>query len=43
MRILDKWLYVLARGLDGNNYMYVECKDDKVAKMGNHMIWRSRN
>jgi hypothetical protein len=26
------------RGLHGNNYMYVERKDDRMARIGNHMI-----
>jgi hypothetical protein len=32
------WLYGLARGLHRDNYVYVECNDDKVDRMGNHMI-----
>jgi hypothetical protein len=32
------WLYGLTMGLHRDNYVYVERKDDKVARMGNHMI-----
>jgi hypothetical protein len=32
----------MAMDLLGVNYRYVEHKDDKMARMGNHMIWRSR-
>jgi hypothetical protein len=28
--------------LHGDNYVYVECKDGKMARRGNHMIWISR-
>jgi hypothetical protein len=37
----DNWLLELGRDLHGDNYMYVECKDDKMDRRGNHMIWRS--
>jgi hypothetical protein len=28
--------------LHGDKFVYVEHKDDKVARVGNHMIWRAR-
>jgi hypothetical protein len=30
------------RNLHADNYVYVERKDDKMARMGFHKIWRSR-
>jgi hypothetical protein len=32
----------LAGNLHRDNYMYEGYKDDKMGRMENHMIWRSR-
>jgi hypothetical protein len=38
----NNWHWGLARDLHRDNYMYVVSKDNKLARMGNHMIWRSQ-
>jgi hypothetical protein len=34
----DKWLLGLAMDLHGDNYVYVEHKNDQVTRMGNYII-----
>jgi hypothetical protein len=38
MRVPDNWPKGLTRDSHGDNYRYMEYKDDKVARMANHMI-----
>jgi hypothetical protein len=41
MRVLGKWLYGLVTDLHGDKYIYVEHKDDKMARRENQVIGRS--
>jgi hypothetical protein len=45
MAVMDRYegsgQLVLEIGMHEDNYVYVECKDDKVARMRNRMIWTS--